>query len=48
MLVYCSTVNTDTRIDDRGDEMIVMWRKDTHTEVRIDLLKDAAVVEDRL
>ena len=28
--------------------MIVMWRKDTHTEVKIDLLKETAVVADRL
>ena len=28
--------------------MIVMWRKDTLTEVRIDLLKETAVVADRL
>jgi hypothetical protein len=28
--------------------MIVMWRKDTLTEVKIDLLKEPAVVEDRL
>ena len=28
--------------------MIVKWRKDTLTEVQIDLLKDPAVVEDRL
>jgi hypothetical protein len=48
MLVYRSTAKTDTRIEDRGDILIVMWRKDTHTEVKIDLLKDTAVVEDRL
>jgi hypothetical protein len=47
-LVHKKTVHTDTKIEDRGDQMIVMWRKDTLTEVKIDLLKDPAVVEDRL
>ena len=47
-LVQKKTANTDTKIEDRGDQMRVMWRKDTLTEVKIDLLKDTAVVEDRL
>ena len=42
------TTNTDTKIEDRGDQMVVLWRKDTLTEVQIDLLKNPAVVEDRL
>ena len=48
IIVYRNTAHTDTKIEDRGDELIVIWRKDTQTEVRIDLLKDTAVVEDRI
>ena len=47
-LVHKQTVHADIKIEDKGDQMIVMWRKDTHTEVRIDLLKETAVVADRL
>jgi hypothetical protein len=46
--VYSKVQKTDTRIEDRGDEVIIYWRKDTHLQTRINLLKDPAVVEDRL
>lgn len=47
-LVHKKTVHADIKIEDKGDQMIVRWRKDTHTEVKIDLLKETAVVADRL
>jgi hypothetical protein len=47
-LVHKKTIHADVKIDDKGDQMIVSWRKDNHTEVKIDLLKETAVVADRL
>ena len=46
--VYNRIQNTDTKIEDRGDEIIIYWRKDTHVQTRINLLKDLAVKDDRL
>jgi hypothetical protein len=47
-LVHKKTLHADVKILDKGDQMIVLWRKDTYIEVKIDLLKEPAVVEDRL
>jgi hypothetical protein len=46
--VYQQIKSTDTKVEDRGDEIIIYWRKDTFFTVTIDLLKNPAVVEDRL
>jgi hypothetical protein len=46
--VYSKVQNTDTKIEDRGDEIIIYWRKDTYVQTKINLLKNPAVVEDRL
>ena len=46
--VYQQIKSTDTKVEDRGDEIIIYWRKDTFFTVTIDLLKNPAVAEDRL
>lgn len=41
-------IRTDTKVEDQGDEVLIYWRKDLDTQVRLDLNKDPKNVVDKL